>query len=696
MKGCNVKLMIAMFVGLFSILNGNLWAEEINIDMKSDPNGLVIEKSLSVTPDEEGTLKTYKLTLPEYTKVLYFRGAWWPYGGNNVFGKSIDEIGGSGGGKGGIFMVLQLTDGRYLAVLPLAGDQAYAYLVPGRGSNKKDCSIWLSTFGTASVKGDFPIVCWATSDSPYEASSKVWLEACEVPQIKGNMKPRYQKEYPEIFKYLGWCSWEEYRTNITSDRMVAEMEGLQAAPIPVRWFLVDHGHFSKTTLGPDEEKFPNGYTPLTDLRDLKSDRGIKWVGMWHALLGVRSGVERGNPPAIKDVMMDIQNGNSMPKPDIESITTFMKYLYSHSKRDKIDFIKIDFCGPVLPYYAGSDKKTVIAGFPKTTENAVPNPAEAAINFSRIYQETSAEFKALMNCNWHTPPFVFNSMDSNVGRCSGDYRKSNLRSAKTHIFGSYNTILWLGQTVWGDHDMFHSSDEFAGRMMAITKAMSGGPVYLSDSHDHLLAENIRPLCYENGLIIRPLAPASPFEEDLFLNIEDEKLHRVMAPLPNKSAAFAVYNYLGDKEQDLVELSGTISPDHYRDVSGMIQPYPGKWEMPKEGLVLYDDETKTAEKFDKEYKITIKGFGDRFFQVSPIQNGWSVIGRTDKFLSAATVEILSCSDNELKIKLAETGPFAIWLTEGTPTAFGITFADKGNGLFVADLPVEAVPMEVVINK
>ena len=77
--------------------------------------------------------------------------------------------------------------------------------------------------------------------------------------------------------------------------------------------------------------------------------------------------------------------------------------------------------------------------------------------------------------------------------------------------------------------------------------------------------------------------------------------------------------------------------------------------------------------------------RLLQLSPIVDGWSIIGRTDKYLSAAAVEVLARDKNTLKLKLHEAGPFAVYSKDGAPQAKGATFVDAGNGLYKANLPV-----------
>jgi hypothetical protein len=120
------------------------------------------------------------------------------------------------------------------------------------------------------------------------------------------------------------------------------------------------------------------------------------------------------------------------------------------------------------------------------------------------------------------------------------------------------------------------------------------------------------------------------------------------------------------------------------------------VPQEGLVVYDWDAGQARKLVGEYPVSIQGFGERLLQVSPIQHGWSVIGRTDKYLPAAAVEVLACSDRRLKLKLREAGPLAVWCADGVPEAKGVRFVPQGNGLFKADLPVQRGPVVLTIER
>ena len=81
----------------------------------------------------------------------------------------------------------------------------------------------------------------------------------------------------------------------------------------------------------------------------------------------------------------------------------------------------------------------------------------------------------------------------------------------------------------------------------------------------------------------------------------------------------------------------------------------------------------------------GYANKHLHLCPIRNNWALIGLTDKYLSPAGAEIITVSSKELKIKLAEAGPFSIWSGKGMPKSAGITFASAGNGLYSAKLAV-----------
>jgi hypothetical protein len=78
-----------------------------------------------------------------------------------------------------------------------------------------------------------------------------------------------------------------------------------------------------------------------------------------------------------------------------------------------------------------------------------------------------------------------------------------------------------------------------------------------------------------------------------------------------------------------LKSAISLDDYPNAAGMIQPYKGLWELLKEGILLYDAYNKTAKPLIDDFEFELKTREERLFQLSPIVNGWSLIGDSDKY-------------------------------------------------------------------
>ncbi len=637
--------------------------------------GVKILKDYSGRPDKKGVMERYVLAVPEFEIGVYYGGSWWPAGGNRVYPAVVRDL--SGLGEGGMFLLLKLKGAGYLAILPLACRNAYSWFDSDGGK----LVLKMGTHGKDAIRGDIPLYAWSRAAGLYEACHNAWAAALECAPVKDLALLREKKEYPEVFRYLGWCSWEHYKGKVDEANMVQAMRDIEQSKLPIRFFLVDNGHFDSRSLRPDAKKFPRGYRPLTDMR--KEDK-IKWVGIWYAFLGNNHGVTApGNLGEVGQSMYECPAGKLLPVGTEESARRFYEYMLGFAKRDGVDFLKVDFQTDALPFYAGVTDGNPLGGPPRDNSRAVGNPLEASANLARVFQTVVDErMKGLINCNWHNAVSLFNSMNSVVGRCSEDYKVGDLNRAKGHLHHSYAAIPWLGQIAWGDHDMFHSNDPAAGRVMAVSKAMSGGPVYLSDDPKNFAPQNVRPLCFEDGELLRPLAPASPLPESIFVDpFKEAKPYRVVAPLAGDAAAIVVYNLT----KKGVPVRASVTSEDYTHAGGMVQPYEGKWKVPAEGLVYYDWNARRGGKLEGEYSFELEGFGDRLVILCPIRSGWAVVGRTDKFLSPAGVDVVSVSENELTIRMVESGPLAVWRGTSSPWSTGITFTNAGNDLYMADLPV-----------
>ncbi|WP_455586323.1 Sip1-related alpha-galactosidase [Bacteroides sp.] len=537
-------------------------------------------------------------------------------------------------------LLLQLADGQYLFAKALSGENSLSWFQIDQDGSLK---LYLSTLGTDCLPLKAPLFLSGYGKSVYETLQQSYHRLIENTETSSLIK-REDKVFFEAFNYLGWCTWEHYHYDINETKILKDLDTIEASGLPIRYVLIDDGHLSHTdrqlkSFVPDKERFPNEWKKILAR---KRDTGIKWFGLWYALSGYWEGVALKNdfPEEVKKHLYTAHNC-LLPGPDSCSIRTFYQYYVRSMKNYGFDFLKIDNQAYTLPLYMG-EKESV---------------RRARLCNEAMEQNTHEEQIGLMNCMAQNVINTDHTRYSNVTRVSIDYKKYDMNMAKSHLFQSYTNTLLLGHTVWPDHDMFHSSDTICGSLMARSKALSGGPVYLSDAPEDFVEAHILPLVDETGRIFRPTAPAIPTPESIFRNpLQDGKAHRVFAPTGDEAVSIICYNL-------------NVSPQN-RNVTASIQrsdyALRNVLDNEKQGdaghILLYDWHTRTAKELTGEVSVTLNGFEDHLFHLCPIRNGWAVVGIQEKYISPATVQILSSSPWELKLRVLTSGTLRVW-AEGT---------------------------------
>ncbi|MCB1092191.1 MAG: hypothetical protein KDL87_11705, partial [Verrucomicrobiae bacterium] len=451
-------------------LSGAKWGEAV-----------FVLKNEATPPAEGGELRVLSLKLPLHDRVITFGSDGKRTAGvvpsNRAHLWLRDENGrvlnvpqaGEGAGtfsgtptREGVFTVFHLVDGRYLAAFPLAGAASLAYF---DFQPDKPPVLKVSSFGKAAVVGDLPLLSAAVSEDLYDACQKVWRATLDagLPGITARL--REDKSYPDYFHYLGWCTWEEYRSHISAKLLADSVKKIRASKVPVRWLLVDEGtqwHTADSekdrmrvgklrSFEPRSDHFPDGLKPVTALKD---EAGIRWMGIWHHQGGFYRGIDRAaiaDLPGAGKHLGKQRNGQLKPLPDYESQACFFDHLFKRSREAGFDFVKVDFQGPNFQGYIGG-------------ENAVA----AHANANRALEDHCREHDlGLIHCFAQDSIVALNASHAPVIRVSQDYRSGKLTPARIQTYQCYNNKLWLGQVFWGDHDMFHSDDKVANRVMAVS-------------------------------------------------------------------------------------------------------------------------------------------------------------------------------------------------------------------------------------
>lgn len=211
--------------------------------------------------------------------------------------------------------------------------------------------------------------------------------------------------------------------------------------------------------------------------------------------------------------------------------------------------------------------------------------------------------------------------------------------------------------------------------------------MSDAPEDFRAEFILPLVYSDGELLRPLAPGTPLAKSFFADAYVGKdAYSVIAPMTAKSAAIVTYNV---STADTTKAS--VSESDYCEADIMVQPYPGKRAIPSEGLVYYDWYEKKGGKLQGEYSFNLDNATDRIVLLAEIEEGWSVIGREDKYLATVAVKSYTPSKKTLDITLCEAGPVVVYSKKAIKSSTSGSVKAIGGDLYLIDAKCENITLK-----
>ncbi len=582
-------------------------------------------------------------------------------------------------------VIFRYKDGSYAAIYPVPfqagnGDWHLSWV---KLSETTGFTVEAAAFDGKDAAGITPrYVVGKSADSAYAAVQSAVSQAMNLPWLKGSFRPLTEKKDPEMFQYLGWCSWEQYKQNINEWILSDAARALKASPIPIRWMLVDDGFHQQNNFGrlltvaPKPDAFPTNWKRLMAER---SDK-LRWFGAWHAYYGYWNGISTDNtlPKNVQDSLFQIHGKHDgkditwiYPGKTRADAQTYFDHLVGTMKGYGFDFLKID---------AQCQYLEKIQGQPQAVSRNVwmTQALEQACRTADI---------DLMNCMAMGGVMPFFATYSASMRCSIDYQLNNADFARSHLWQSYHNALWLALTLQPDHDMFHSSDPFCGGMMARSKALSRAAVYLSDAPRAIDASLVMPIVAHDGKILRPLHAGVPLPDSIFIDpLNEAKPYRVAAPLPHGAAALCAYNLLAPRK---ASVTAEIRLRDYADAFAYLAEKPA---APKE-VALFDQTAQRGCPMLSEGSVSafeLPAFSDRLFILAPVQNGWAVVGRSDKYLTSNLVAAIKTSGNRLTLTLAESGPLVIWSKEKPRLeGRGPEAVDLGEHFWKFDLPVSDAP-------
>ena len=187
------------------------------------------------------------------------------------------------------------------------------------------------------------------------------------------------------------------------------------------------------------------------------------------------------------------------------------------------------------------------------------------------------------------------------------------------------------------------------MHVVGRAISGGPVYLTDRIGQQNAKAIMSLIYSDGKILRADVPSKVTEDCLF-NVHDAKPLKVFSTA-NGADLLAVFN-----PADTNEVKGSFKVSDVKGLTGTT-------------FVVYEHFTKTMQLVHQEQEIpvTLKKFGSSYYNIVAVENGVAVFGLIDKLNATKAVSDLKSTSSQVSFSLYEGGDVLIYSTRHPKSVF-----------------------------
>ncbi|XP_068642825.1 galactinol--sucrose galactosyltransferase-like [Aristolochia californica] len=608
-------------------------------------------------------------------------------------------------------MILEKSDtGRpYILLLPIIEGAFRGSIRAGEDDNVAICVESSSTKVTAS---SFRTVLYMhAGDDPY----KLVRDAMKVVRAHlGTFKLLEEKTPPGIVDKLGWCTWDAFYLKVHPEGIWEGVQNLVSGGCPPGLVLIDDGWQSichdddsisdqegmnRTSAGEQMPcrliKFQENYkfrdyrspSPKSGagmaafVRDLKETfTSIEHVYVWHALCGYWGGIRPNVPgmpeakvippkltPGLQTTMEDlavdkiVNNAVGVVPP--AQVHQMYEGLHSHLAASGIDGVKVDvihLLELVCEEYGG--RVELAKAYYKALSDSV-----------KKHFKGNGVIASMEHCN----DFMLLGTDTvTLGRVGDDFWCTDPAGDPNGTFWlqgfhmvhcAYNS-LWMGNVIHPDWDMFQSTHPCA-KFHAASRAISGGPIYVSDSvgkHDFDL---LKSLALPDGTILRCEHYALPTRDCLF----EDPLHNGKTMLKiwnlNKfTGALGAFNCQGGG-WDREERKNKSASEYSHDITSTANPSDIEWENDKipfdvEGVetfavYLYQAKRLMLLKPKENVEITLAPFGFELLTVSPVKVfskksvEFAPIGLVNMLNTGGAIQSLELDEGETVVRVGVKG-------------------------------------------
>lgn len=504
----------------------------------------------------------------------------------------------------------------------------------------------------------------------------------KIAERLGTFHLRTEKALPEWVDYLGWCTWDAFYLEVTADKVLNGLASFKAGGLSPRLLILDGGWQDEkdnllVSFRPNAARFPDGLKAL--VKRARDEYGVKFFGVWHTLQGFWDGVHLDGELAKRYQVIQSENvAENMPDPapkkrylvSPKDVGRFFDDYHRYLEEEGVSMVKVD-------NQASLDHFSTSEAPPTSTMRAYQNALQDSV---------LAHFKGeVLHCMSNTTDAVYHLRSANVWRSSQDFFPADPKTFAEHIFNNVLNTVWVQNFALPDWDMFQSRHP-AGRFHAAARAISGGPIYVSDKPESHDFEVLAKLTISGGKILRCKQPALPALDSIF---EDGRTVRRVTKivnfnevpgLPRPIGILGLFNCFYH-ETEMQAVTGEYSAGDVPHLLGA------------DRFALYhasNGDVRVAG-YDQQFTIRLEALGCDLVTFSPIHQGVALFGLIDKLNGSNAIESIRwITATELELKLADGGRIGWYSEKGAAEAFfdgAVVSVSAKDALFWVSAPTGA---------
>jgi raffinose synthase len=504
----------------------------------------------------------------------------------------------------------------------------------------------------------------------------------------GTGKLRREKPVPDFVELFGWCTWDAFYREVTADKVRTGLASFAAGGVEPRFIILDDGWQDSRVMPTGEERlvsfaannqrFGGDLTPTVRLA--KQEFKIRVFLVWQTILGYWGGVDGKALPGydVRDVVRWFGPGIMKHEPELnvkywgslaglvpaDKIGKFFNDYHERMKTQGVDGVKVDSQSVLEGLATGQGGRVALyRAYREALEGSVATHFDGRI----------------INCMANAMETYYGSLRSTLIRTSTDFWPRRPETHGDHLYVNSQVGVWFGEFMQPDWDMFQSAHPM-GSFHAAGRAVSGGPVYVSDkpdAHDFTL---LRKLVLSDGTVLRADNVGRPTRDCLFTNVTHDPVLLKIFNYNRDCAVIGIFNAnYHAAEVSRVTIAGSVSPSDA----------PGLAGEKFAAFAHKADRLWQCNRDDREPVSLTEGTWE-IVSYAPVDRGVAVLGLADKLNStAATTKKGWDAEGAYSVTLRDGGEFIAW-TEKPPRAIeangkSVTFKyDSSSGRLSITLP------------